>query len=189
MLLWMPSPLPLHHPHVRGPAIYCQQDGIDDEGLCLRGPRRALCRLDAHIRTAAFPQSYGHIDTDLAAGTRLDFLVFSSEFGVSICIFMNGASRRKLYRLCIVLSDLVSTSLEVKRSIVGSTTSCFGGRKYILVIAYIIVGALCMVQAIVFFVKYKLSLCKLGDTRYWPGSKYSRTTVSKNMSMEPCSRV
>ncbi|CAH0517362.1 unnamed protein product [Peronospora belbahrii] len=94
------------------------------------------------MRTAGLPsfrKLYGRIDTDLAAGTQLEFLV-SSNFVVS--------------------------TFEGKKSIVISTTSWFGGRNPFLGIAYIIVGALCMVLAILFFAKHKLSPRKLGDTRY-----------------------
>ncbi|KAG6602770.1 cmgc cdk protein kinase [Phytophthora cinnamomi] len=94
------------------------------------------------MRTAGLPsfrKLYGRIDTDLAEGTQLEFLV-SSNFVVS--------------------------TFEGKKSIVISTTSWFGGRNPFLGIAYIIVGALCMVLAILFFAKHKLSPRKLGDTRY-----------------------
>ncbi|CAI5724017.1 unnamed protein product [Hyaloperonospora brassicae] len=94
------------------------------------------------MRTAGLPsfrKLYGRIDTDLPAGTELEFLV-SSNFVVS--------------------------TFEGKKSIVISTTSWFGGRNPFLGIAYIIVGALCMVLAILFFAKHKLSPRKLGDTRY-----------------------
>ncbi|KAG7394824.1 Cell cycle control protein 50A [Phytophthora boehmeriae] len=94
------------------------------------------------MRTAGLPsfrKLYGRIDTDLAEGTELEFLV-SSNFVVS--------------------------TFEGKKSIVISTTSWFGGRNPFLGIAYIIVGSLCMVLAILFFAKHKLSPRKLGDTRY-----------------------
>ncbi|KAL7686116.1 putative CDC50/LEM3 family protein [Plasmopara halstedii] len=94
------------------------------------------------MRTAGLPsfrKLYGRIDVDLAEGTQLEFLV-SSNFVVS--------------------------TFEGKKSIVISTTSWFGGRNPFLGIAYIIVGALCMLLAILFFAKHKLSPRKLGDTRY-----------------------
>ncbi|KAF4320647.1 hypothetical protein BBO99_00005441 [Phytophthora kernoviae] len=94
------------------------------------------------MRTAGLPsfrKLYGRIDTDIAEGTEIEFLV-SSNFVVS--------------------------TFEGKKSIVISTTSWFGGRNPFLGIAYIIVGSLCMVLAILFFAKHKLSPRKLGDTRY-----------------------
>lgn len=94
------------------------------------------------MRTAGLPnfrKLYGKIDTDLSAGTKLQFLV-SSNF-------------------------LVST-FDGKKYLVLSTTSWFGGKNPFLGIAYIVVGALCMFLAILFFAKHKLSPRKLGDTRY-----------------------
>lgn len=94
------------------------------------------------MRTAGLPsfrKLYGRIDTDLAAGTKLEFLV-SSNFLV--------------------------TTFDGKKSLVISTTSWFGGRNPFLGIAYIVVGSLCMLLAILFFAKHKLSPRKLGDTRY-----------------------
>ncbi|CAK4622758.1 hypothetical protein LEN26_020912 [Aphanomyces euteiches] len=94
------------------------------------------------MRTAGLPnfrKLYGRIDTDLAAGTTLEFLV-SSNFVVS--------------------------AFEGKKSLVLSTTSWFGGRNPFLGVAYITVGSLCMVLSILFFAKHKLSPRKLGDTRY-----------------------
>ncbi|KAF0699385.1 Aste57867_10046 [Aphanomyces stellatus] len=94
------------------------------------------------MRTAGLPnfrKLYGRIDTNLPAGTTLEFLV-SSNFVVS--------------------------AFEGKKSLVLSTTSWFGGRNPFLGVAYITVGALCMVLSILFFAKHKLSPRKLGDTRY-----------------------
>ncbi|TMW62526.1 hypothetical protein Poli38472_005144 [Pythium oligandrum] len=94
------------------------------------------------MRTAGLPsfrKLYGRIDTDLAEGTKLEFLV-SSNFLV--------------------------TTFDGKKSLVISTTSWFGGRNPFLGLAYIVVGALCMLLAILFFAKHKLSPRKLGDTRY-----------------------
>ncbi|RHZ00098.1 hypothetical protein DYB35_011863, partial [Aphanomyces astaci] len=94
------------------------------------------------MRTAGLPnfrKLYGRIDTDLPAGSTLEFLV-SSNFVVS--------------------------AFEGKKSLVLSTTSWFGGRNPFLGVAYITVGSLCMVLSILFFAKHKLSPRKLGDTRY-----------------------
>ncbi|DAZ96078.1 TPA: hypothetical protein N0F65_005856 [Lagenidium giganteum] len=94
------------------------------------------------MRTAGLPsfrKLYGRINQDLKAGSKLEFLV-SSNF-------------------------LVNT-FDGKKSLVISTTSWFGGRNPFLGIAYIVVGSLCMVLAILFFAKHKLSPRKLGDTRY-----------------------
>lgn len=63
-------------------------------------------------------------------------------------------------------ADFVVTTFDGKKSLVMSTTSWFGGRNPFLGIAYIVVGSLCMMLAILFFAKHKLSPRKLGDTRY-----------------------
>lgn len=94
------------------------------------------------MRTAGLPsfrKLYGRIDSDLKKGTKLQFLV-SSNFVVN--------------------------TFDGKKSLVISTTSWFGGRNPFLGIAYIVVGSLCMVLAVLFFAKHKLSPRKLGDTRY-----------------------
>ncbi|GLD99175.1 hypothetical protein PINS_up007893 [Pythium insidiosum] len=109
-------------------------------------PAKAFGVKDEHfivwMRTAGLPsfrKLYGRIDKDLEAGTKLQFLV-SSNF-------------------------LVKT-FDGKKSLVISTTSWFGGRNPFLGVAYIVVGSLCMLLAILFFAKHKLSPRKLGDTRY-----------------------
>lgn len=100
------------------------------------------------MRTAGLPnfrKLYGKITHPLKAGTKIEFLV-SSNFVVS--------------------------TFEGHKSLVISTTSWFGGRNSFLGIAYIVVGAICVVLAILFFAKHKLSPRKLGDTRYlvWKSS-------------------
>ena len=68
-------------------------------------------------------------------------------------------------RVHCVRSDFVVSSFEDKKSIVISTTSWFGGQNVFLGILYVIVGALWMVLAILFFVNNNLSPRKLADTR------------------------
>ena len=94
------------------------------------------------MRTAGLPnfrKLYGRIDHDLVKGTKLSFLV-SSNFVVQ--------------------------TFDGKKYLVLSTTSWFGGKNPFLGIAYITVGSLCMILAILFFAKHKFSPRKLGDTRY-----------------------
>lgn len=94
------------------------------------------------MRTAGLPnfrKLYGRIEKSFKKGTKLQFLV-SSNFVVN--------------------------TFDGKKSLVISTTSWFGGRNPFLGIAYITVGGLCMILAILFFAKHKLSPRKLGDTRY-----------------------
>ena len=109
-------------------------------------PAEAFGVQDEHfivwMRTAGLPnfrKLYGRIDTDLKKGSKIQFLV-SCNFVVQ--------------------------TFDGKKYLVLSTTSWFGGRNPFLGIAYIAVGSLCMVLAILFFAKHKLSPRKLGDTRY-----------------------
>ena len=94
------------------------------------------------MRTAGLPnfrKLYGRIDTDLKKGSSIEFRI-SSNFVVQ--------------------------TFDGTKHLVLSTTSWFGGRNPFLGIAYITVGSICMVLAILFFAKHKLSPRQLGDTRY-----------------------
>jgi len=53
-----------------------------------------------------------------------------------------------------------------QKAIVLSTTSWMGGKNDFLGIAYLVVGALCMVLGIIFFLKHKLCPRLLGDTTF-----------------------
>lgn len=53
-----------------------------------------------------------------------------------------------------------------KKYLVISTTSWFGGKNSFLGIAYIVVGALCLLLSVLFFIKHHSAPRKLGDTRY-----------------------
>jgi len=46
------------------------------------------------------------------------------------------------------------SSYEGKKSFVLSTTNALGGKNYFLAICYIVVGALCIVFALIFFIAY-----------------------------------
>lgn len=94
------------------------------------------------MRTAGLPQFrklYGRIEQDIAKGTVLRFEV---------------------------LPRFIVDEFDGKKFLVVSTTSWFGGKNPFLGIAYIVVGTLCLVLAIVFAVKHKIAPRKLGDTRY-----------------------
>ena len=41
-----------------------------------------------------------------------------------------------------------------QKSLVFSTTNMFGGKNYFLAVCYIVVGSLCLVFAIIFFIAY-----------------------------------
>lgn len=63
-------------------------------------------------------------------------------------------------------ANFVVESFKGKKFLVISTTSWFGGKNSFLGIAYIVVGALCLVLSGLFLTKHKMSPRKLGDTRY-----------------------
>ena len=65
--------------------------------------------------------------------------------------------------LCAI--RLCGKLIQCEKLIVISTTSWFGGQNVFLGILYVIVGALWMVLAILFFVNNNLSPRKLADTR------------------------
>ncbi|RLO08688.1 hypothetical protein DYB28_003457 [Aphanomyces astaci] len=101
------------------------------------------------MRTAGLPnfrKKYGRINTDLPKGTVIRFLV-SSNFPVQ--------------------------SFDGRKSLVISTLSWYGGQNAFLGLAYIVVGGICMLLSLFFFIKHKLSPRKLGDTNYlvWRGNK------------------
>lgn len=47
------------------------------------------------------------------------------------------------------------SSYEGKKSFVLSTTNALGGKNYFLAICYIVVGGLCIIFALIFFIAYK----------------------------------
>jgi hypothetical protein len=63
-------------------------------------------------------------------------------------------------------ASFVVETFKGKKFLVISTASWFGGKNSFLGIAYIVVGALCLVLSGLFFTKHRMSPRKLGDTRY-----------------------
>lgn len=70
-----------------------------------------------------------------------------------------------------VVSNYPVESFEGRKHIVLSTTTWIGGKNPFLGYAYIVVGAICLLQGIVFFVKHKVAPRKLGDTKYLEWNK------------------
>jgi hypothetical protein len=76
--------------------------------------------------------------------------------------------------------DIVTIEIDSKFDVAGfdgekavilSTTSWLGGKNDFLGYAYIVVGTLCLLLALGFFIKHRVSPRKLGDMQYfnWPG--------------------
>ncbi|KYQ88645.1 hypothetical protein DLAC_10819 [Tieghemostelium lacteum] len=70
-----------------------------------------------------------------------------------------------------VTSNYPVDSFDGKKYIVLSTTTWIGGKNPFLGYAYVIVGCICFVQGIAFFIKHKVSPRKLGDPKYLEFSK------------------
>jgi hypothetical protein len=81
------------------------------------------------MRTAGLPnfrKLYGKFETDIPAGDYV--LQIDNMYDVS--------------------------SFDGKKSFVFSTTNALGGKNYFLAICYIVVGALCIVFAIIFLIAF-----------------------------------
>jgi len=89
---------------------------------------------------------------------------------------------KKLYRIIDVdlepgvytvniTSNFPVESFNGKKHVVLSTTTWIGGKNPFLGYAYIVVGAICFIQGIVFLLKHRLSPRKLGDTKYLEWNK------------------
>lgn len=87
------------------------------------------------MRTAGLPnfrKLFGRIDQDLKNGTYT-VEVTPNAFG------------KKLYDV---------STFQGAKSFVLSTTNIMGGRNYFLAICYIVVGALCFMFAVIFFLAF-----------------------------------
>jgi len=89
---------------------------------------------------------------------------------------------KKLYRIIdtklvqgeykvTVQSNYPVDSFSGKKYVVLSTTTWIGGRNSFLGFAYIVVGAICLLQGALFALKHKVSPRKLGDTKYLEWNK------------------
>lgn len=89
---------------------------------------------------------------------------------------------KKLYRIIdqdipageytvVVTSNYPVSSFSGKKHVVLSTTTWIGGKNPFLGYAYIVVGAVCFLQGILFGLKHKISPRKLGDTKYLEWNK------------------
>jgi hypothetical protein len=94
------------------------------------------------MRTAGLPnfrKLYGKYNTNVKAGDIFEFQI-DNRFDVAA---FNG-----------------------KKRLIVSTTSFLGGKNNFLGVAYIVVGVICLLLAILFFAKHRLSPRNLGDTQY-----------------------
>lgn len=94
------------------------------------------------MRTAGLPtfrKLYGRIEEDLQQGRKLQFTI-NNNFD--------------------------SESFKGSKKLVLSTTSWLGGKNPFLGYAYMVVGAVCLLLAALFFIKQKTSPRDLGDTAY-----------------------
>eukprot|EP00479_Gromia_sphaerica_P008758 TRINITY_DN3472_c0_g1_i1.p1 TRINITY_DN3472_c0_g1~~TRINITY_DN3472_c0_g1_i1.p1 ORF type:complete len:132 (-),score=25.53 TRINITY_DN3472_c0_g1_i1:167-562(-) len=67
--------------------------------------------------------------------------------------------------------------------IVASTTTWLGGKNSFLGYAYIIVGVLCMILALLFFLKHTISPRKLGDMRYFKWHADDNNRMRRNLNL------
>ena len=113
-------------------------------------------------------QSYPHVINDGKGVTNQHFIVWMRTAGLP--------RFRKLYGIIdtaieanTILNFRVDASFPVNafggsKSLVVATTSWAGGKNAFLGIAYIVVGAICLVLGAAFFVKHRLHPRKMGDT-------------------------
>eukprot|EP00163_Fabomonas_tropica_P011987 TRINITY_DN2302_c3_g2_i1.p1 TRINITY_DN2302_c3_g2~~TRINITY_DN2302_c3_g2_i1.p1 ORF type:complete len:296 (-),score=91.86 TRINITY_DN2302_c3_g2_i1:1060-1947(-) len=119
------------------------------------------------------------VENKFKAGTDEDLIVWMRTAGLP--------KFKKLHR--IINTDLPAGTYSVdinqtypvhqfdgKKSIVLSTTKWLGGKNNFLGLAYIIVGSLCLLLAILFALKHMMSPRALGDTSYlqWNRTKAAR---------------
>lgn len=87
---------------------------------------------------------------------------------------ITNATLKKGQKLTVNVYDTFQTApFEGTKSIVISTTSWLGGKNLFLGYAYIVVGGLCLLFAIVFLIKHMMCRRDLGDMKYfnWENSR------------------
>lgn len=137
--------------------------GTPQAGWCYRGS--GYCVEDEHfivwMRAAGLPnfrKLYAKIDTPLEPGTYT-VRVSNGEMvnGELVNAAFNGTKQRFLYPV---------SSFGGTKAIALSTTSWMGGRNFFLGYAYVVVGVICIVLALCFLVKYRMSPRDLGDAAF-----------------------
>ena len=107
--------------------------------------------------------SDARIDTALEAGTytvRVSNGQLDSATGTYVAEGKGGAAQTFLYPV---------SSFGGTKAVVLSTTSWIGGRNLFLGYAYVVVGAVCVVLAVCFFIKHRMTQRPLGHADYIEG--------------------
>lgn len=115
------------------------------------------------MRTAGLPdfkKLYRIIDQDLLPDHVYNVTIYSSMFNIP-----------HVWKYLFIYLDFPVESFSGKKHVVLSTTSWIGGKNPFLGYAYIVVGAICFVLGIIFFIKHKIAPRKLGDTKYLEWNK------------------
>jgi len=103
-----------------------------------------------------------------------DFIVWMRTAGLpdfkKLYRIIDGGLKKGTYTVAVTAHYPVG-SFGGKKYFVVSTTTWIGGKNPFLGYAYIVVGAICFVQGVVFGIKHKISPRKLGDTRYLEWNK------------------
>jgi len=140
----------------------CTAANIPQAGWCY--PGSTMCTEDEHfviwMRAAGLPsfrKLYARINTDLDPGTYT-FMVSNGHLKDGVFTnYYTGKPQNFLYPV---------SSFGGTKSIVLSTTTWIGGKNYFLGYAYVVVGVICIVLAICFLIKYRLSPRDLGSAPY-----------------------
>lgn len=136
-----------------------------DVGLCF--PGSGYCTEDQHfvvwMRSAGLPsfrKLYAKIDTKIPKGTY--------TVTVSNGVYENGRYVKYLPGGGTVDQSFLYPvgAFGGTKTVVLSTGSWVGGRNFFLGYAYIVVGIVCVVLAICFFIKHRLSPRDLGNAPY-----------------------
>jgi hypothetical protein len=103
-----------------------------------------------------------------------DFIVWMRTAGLptfkKLRFIIPGGVKKGMFR--VQISNVFEVgAFDGQKAVVLSTISWLGGKNPFLGYAYIVVGALCLLLALAFGVKHKVSPRKLGDMRYfnWHG--------------------
>jgi hypothetical protein len=147
----------------------CTEADLPEAGWCF--PGSGYCVEDEHfavwMRAAglpAFRKLYAKINTRLEPGTysvRVSNGALAAD-GTYRNAAEGYAEQNFLYPV---------SSFGGGKSVVLSTTSWIGGRNLFLGYSYVVVGVICIVLALCFLIKYRLSPRELGEASYlsWQG--------------------